>query len=127
VSVTLDELILARKRALGLSYQRMAARAVRAGHEITGSAIATMVKRPLSAWPLPSTVRALAAALDVAEDEVIAAATRSLGFRDVRVPMDDPRVQAWLSLTGDRSPEQVEALLEIVKIHLRALDLSPRE
>ncbi|WP_156051399.1 hypothetical protein [Allokutzneria albata] len=120
--MNLSELITARKDELELSYQRLADRARKQGLELTASAINQMARRPLAEYPKPETIRALAVALGVPEGRILAAADVSLGFRRVDVETHRPDVETWLALTGDRSPEQIDALMDVVRAHLRAID-----
>ena len=111
----LATLIETRRRELGLSYEQVAARAAEHGHKISGSAVHKYT-RPgvLPGFPKPDTLVALAAGLDVQIDQVVAAAAQSAGLTLSANTVGDNQVQAWLALTADRTPEEVQALLQAV-------------
>ncbi|MGO1049830.1 hypothetical protein [Crossiella sp. CA198] len=113
--MNLAELIERQKAASGLSYEDMADRARDRGQRIRGNILWQLTRREIAQHPKPDTIRALAAALDTTVREVLDAVEESLGLRRVDVEVADPNIEAWITLTGDRTPEEVAELAEILR------------
>lgn len=111
----LATLIETRRRELGLSYEQVAARAARHGHKISGSAVHKYTRSGvLPGFPKPDTLAAIAAGLDVKVDQVVVAAAASVGLQLTTHTIGDDQTQAWLALTANRTPEEVQELLAAV-------------
>lgn len=121
-AVNLSDLINTRKGELGLSYEKLAGRARVAGHELTGNALFNLTRREIQQYPAPNTIRAVAAALGVEVRAVLDAVDESLGFERVPVDSGASDVQAWITLTGDRTPAERQALLDFVRAKIQELD-----
>lgn len=125
----LKDLILTRKKDLGLTYAQMVRNAENAGRPISRSMLHhfTDPDRDLKNIPTTDSLLAIAAAIDVDPDEVLAAAAESIGIttRDLHL---DRGARALLAMLEDRTPDQIAALEAVVRTVTRALDTGePRE
>lgn len=122
----LPALIRARRSKPGNTLREMEDRARRAGYKISNSLIHDYERGKIASRPGPDRVRALAAALGCSYPEVAAAVQESFPLEPVTSPDAGrtQRAEAWLRLTADRSPAEVEELLLIVEqvLHMRDLD-----
>ncbi|WP_176439820.1 helix-turn-helix domain-containing protein [Haloechinothrix alba] len=118
----LDELIKKKKAESGLSFAAMADRARRSGYDINRATIHALTKNPMHEWPRVDTINGLAVALDVSPTDVLDSAAESLGVKLDRSPTDSYRVRSWMALTGDRSDDEVDKLLEVARSVAAALD-----
>lgn len=111
----LATLIETKRHEHSRSYEQVAQVASERGHKISGSAVHKYSRSGrLPGFPAPATLLALAAGLEVPIEQVVAAASESVGLPISPHTVGDERVQAWLALTEDRSPEEVEALLTAI-------------
>lgn len=100
---------------------------VEAGSQISRQALSNLVNRPLTRFPQPDTLRALAVALGVPEETTVRAAAASLGL-DVQGPAQASHMhQVWLGLTANRTPDEVESLLRAAEHITRQVDEYRRE
>lgn len=119
--MTLAELIESRRRALGLelgkrlSYAELSARAHERGHSVSTPSFHSLATTPLENPPRRATAQAIAAALDVDESTVWLAVLESMGVQLSGDVAESERVQGWLALTGNRSDEEVQHLLRVVR------------
>lgn len=118
--MTLAELIAGRRNELGLSYERIAARAREHGLRVTEDALRALVTEQAKAMPRPMTIKAIAVGLDVPVIDVLMAAGRSVDL----VPADDSdpdRVLAWSEITEDLDPAELDQALAVVRSFVRAI------
>lgn len=108
----LSELILRRKNELGLSYEKLADRARERGHQIRASSLYQLANRGIQQHPTPAILLGVEAAIDVPMGTILDAIEVQLGLSRETVDLGDESLQAWLILTGDRTPEQRAALVE---------------
>lgn len=119
----LQELIAKRKKDLGLTYAQMVQKAEEAGYPISRSMFHHFADREWPNIPTTESLRGLAAALDVDVDEVLSAAAESTGITPRELHLDRG-TRALLALLEDRTPEQIQALEQVVRSVTRAMDTS---
>lgn len=128
--VRLQDLIKSRKREIGrargrdLTYEEMVARAADAGHPISRSMLHHLAGDEWPNVPTTDKILALAAALDLDPDEILAAAAESLGLQTkvVEVP---PFARAMIALVEGRTAEQQKLLADVVRSLANAMDATP--
>jgi hypothetical protein len=126
---TLQQLIAQRRKDLGgdgrpLSYEKLAARAGTTIDEvgepkarISTPTLHNYATLPLENIPPTDKLLALADALGVDPDEVLVAAGASV---NIRLRTVEPGERARLALLGDRSDEEIAALMKAVEILTRS-------
>lgn len=128
--VKLGELIEKRAVELGgrrrLTYREMSARAKAVGYTLNETTINAYVKHPLTERPTVRTMEALAVALAVDFDIVVAASANSMMRRGEELVQvaDTPHVQAWVTLTEGRSDAEREHMVEAARLVAAVLDAS---
>jgi hypothetical protein len=120
----LSELLRTYRDRERTTWAEMAARATQRGYPITRQYFSTIAKHGLREVPGADIIRAIAVATREDPNAIYLAAGEELGFR-VEGPfvLDDPVTKTFLALTADRSPEEIEHLLETVRMEARRLDL----
>lgn len=119
----LQDLIATRKKELKISYARMAQKATEAGYPISRPMIHHFTVGELKNIPTTESLLAVAAAIDVDPDEVLAAAAESIGITTRELHLDRG-TRALLALLENRTPEQIEALEAVVRSVTRAFDVA---
>lgn len=124
--MNLAELITTRKRDLAISYSQMMRKAEEAGFPISRSMFHHFTGETIKNIPTTESLQAIAAAIAVDPDEVLAAAAESIGIttRDLHL---DRGARAVLAMLENRTPEQVAALEAVVRTVTRAMDASLAE
>jgi hypothetical protein len=117
----LQALIASRKRDLGLTYVQMVEKAKEAGHPISRSMFHHFADTEWENIPSTTMLLAIAAAIDVDPDEVLAAAAESIGITTRELHLGR-NTRALLALLEDRTPEQVAALEAVVRSVTKAMD-----
>lgn len=119
----LQDLILTRKRELGMSYDALVEAAEGAGYHkmLSKTRLFQLATKEIRNVPPTQTLLALAAAIQVDPEEVVNAAAESVGI-ELRPTTLSRETRAWLALTSGRSPEQVAKLLEIARTVAETLD-----
>lgn len=121
----LAELIAQRREETGLTVSQAVERANTEGYGLNRQIIHWILRDELKDWPKVDTLRALSIAFDVPITDVIDATAESLGLAVKRAPEDDSTVRAWLALTQERTPEEIDHLLSAAKTAAAAIDYQP--
>lgn len=120
---TLGDLIAARRNEIELTYEQLVARAATLGHEISSRTLMRLANDNPTEYPGPTTLRAVAAAMDLPIADVQRAATRTAHLWPV--PKHDNRAAAWAELVGDLEPAEIDHVLDVARAAVKALK-SPR-
>lgn len=125
----LGELIEKRAVELGgrrrLTYREMSARARAGGYTLNETTINAYVKHPLDESPKRRTMHALAYVLDVPYRAIRAAVYESMAEDDevdVVEVADEPHVQAWVTLSKDRTDAERAQMIAMMRSVAGMLD-----
>jgi transcriptional regulator with XRE-family HTH domain len=116
---TLGELIATRRNQVNLTYEQLSARASALGHEISGRTLARIANNNPPEFPGPSTLKAVAAAMDLPLADVRQAATRTAHLWPDR--MQDHGTDRWEELVRDLEPAEIDHVLNVVRAVVQAI------
>src|SRR5690349_15970909 len=116
----LSELLRTYRDRERTTWAEMAARATQQGYPVTRQYFSTIAKHGLREVPGSDIIRAIAVATREDPNVIYLAAGEELGFRTTGpFVLDDPAAKAFLALTAERTPEEIEHLLETVRAEAR--------
>jgi hypothetical protein len=107
---TLGELIRRRKKELDLSFRQMGQRAVDAGLAIAQPNWDHLTK-PIEEFPKMRTIHALAVALEVAPEDIGAAAANSLGLKLTKISLVDRPGEEWTVVSAENLDDEGEQIV----------------